>query len=140
MRLLAHGHGLDVIQADIYAIPIVGDSLDVVFINGVLHHLADTERAIFEIRRILSKGGVLCITEPTSSPLHWLANKLTLSRFARFSRFLTLRKQMLEGELECQGECLSRERSFPCLLERLGFQIVFHRRSPFSVFVKALAT
>jgi ubiquinone/menaquinone biosynthesis C-methylase UbiE len=140
LQLLAYAQDLDVIQADIFAITIVGDSMDVVFVNGVLHHLADVERAILEIRRVLSKGGVLCLIEPTSSPLRWLANKLTLSPLARFSPFLTLRKQMLEEELPCQEKWLARERLFPGLLERLGFQIIFRRRSPFSVFIKARAT
>jgi len=140
LQLLAYAEDLEVIQADIYAMPIAGDSLDVVFVNGVLHHLADVEPAILEIRRVLSNGGVFCLIEPTSSPLRWLANKLTLSPFARFSRFLTLRKQMLEEELPCQEKWLATERLFPGLLEHLGFQIVFRRRSPFSVFIKARAT
>lgn len=140
LQLLTYARDLEVIQADIYAIPMPGDSLDVVFVNGVLHHLGDVDRAIREIKRVLSKGGVLCLIEPTSSPLRWLANRLTLSPFARFSRFLTFRRQMLEEELLCQEEWLSRERSFPCLLEGIGFEIVFRRKSPFSVFIKARTT
>ena len=54
------------------------ESYDVVFVHGVLEHIADPERAIFEIRRVLKLGGLVgsrhadfggFLLEPTPEPL-----------------------------------------------------------------------
>ncbi len=137
LGLLAHARDFQIIQADVYAVPVAADVCSAVFVNGVLHHLDHVEPALSEMKRVLVRGGVLCLIEPTSSPLRWLANAITLSPLARLSEFLTLRKRMLKDELPCQERWLSIEKEFPSLLERLGFQILFRRRTPFSVFIKA---
>lgn len=137
LGLLADARGFKVILADAYSLPLAPQSLDVVFINGVLHHLDDIERALSEIKRILVLGGALCLIEPTSSPLRWLANRLTLSPLARFSPFLSFRKRMLLEELSLQRRWLALEKRFPSLLERHGFDLLLLKRTPFSVFMKA---
>lgn len=137
LGLLADARDFKVILADAYSLPLASHSLDVVFINGVLHHLDDVERALSEIIRILVPGGSLCLIEPTSSPLRWLADLVTLSPLARFSSFLTFRKRMLSEELPLQRRWLALEKRFPSLLERHGFEVLFLKRAPFSVFIKA---
>lgn len=139
LGLLAEARSFKVTLADAHSLPFAPEALDVVFINGVLHHLDDVERALSEIKRILVPGGTLCLIEPASSPLRWMANLLTLSPLAGFSRFLSSRRKMLEEELPLQQRWLALERGLPFLLEGLGFRILFCRRSPFSVFIKARA-
>lgn len=137
LGLLADARAFKVVLADAYSLPLAPQSLDVVFINGVLHHLDDVERALSEIKRILVPGGTLCLIEPTSSFLRWLANRVTLSPLARFSPFLSFRKRMLLEELPLQRRWLALEKRFPSLLERRGFQVLLLRHTPFSVFIKA---
>lgn len=137
LGLLADARGFKVILADAYSLPLAPQSLDVVFINGVLHHLNDVERALSEIVRILVPGGWLCLIEPTSSPLRWLANRLTLSPFAQFSSFLSFRKRMLMEELPLQRRWLALEKRFPSLLGKYGLEVLLLKRTPFSVFIKA---
>jgi len=135
--LLADARGFKVILADGYSLPLAPQSLDAVFINGVLHHLVDVDRALGEIERILVPGGFLCVIEPTSSLLRWLADRLTLSPLARFSSFLSFRKKMLMEELPLQRRWLAVEKRFPLLLKRHGFEVLLLKRTPFSVFIKA---
>lgn len=137
LGLLADARGFRLILADAYSLPLAPQSLDVVFINGVLHHLDDVDRALSEVKRILVPGGSLCLIEPTSSFLRRLANRLTLSPLARFSLFLSFRKRMLLEELPLQRRWLALEKRFPSLLERRGFEVLFLKRTPFSVFIKA---
>lgn len=137
LGLLADARGFKVILADAYSLPLAPQSLDVVFINGVLHHLDDVERALSEIKRILVPGGSLCLIEPASSLLRWLANRLTLSPLARFSFFLSSRKKMLLEELPLQRRWLTLEKRFPSLLKSHGFEVLYLKRTPFSVFIKA---
>src|SRR6185295_15258069 len=49
------------IQADLLALPLVDDSFDFVYSLGVLHHLADTERALHGLVAKLKPGGRLRI-------------------------------------------------------------------------------
>jgi ubiquinone/menaquinone biosynthesis C-methylase UbiE len=48
----------DFVLADAEHLPFDNESFDVVYSNGVLHHTPDTAGAIFEVHRVLSKGGV----------------------------------------------------------------------------------
>jgi SAM-dependent methyltransferase len=46
-----------VVQADIFELPLVERSFDIVYSNGVLHHSANTRRAFHEISRFVADGG-----------------------------------------------------------------------------------
>jgi SAM-dependent methyltransferase len=59
---LARVHG-PALLADGLRLPFANDSLDMVYIQHVLHHIGDVDRALAEVRRCLRPGGVLFLVE-----------------------------------------------------------------------------
>ncbi len=62
-------------QGDAGNIPLEDDSVDLVFMSQVFHHLPEPERALDEINRILTPRGYLAIRNGTrehNKELHWL--------------------------------------------------------------------
>jgi SAM-dependent methyltransferase len=57
---LSHGPAL---LADGLDLPFASDSLDMIYIQHVLHHIGDIDRALAETRRCLRPGGVLFLVE-----------------------------------------------------------------------------
>jgi SAM-dependent methyltransferase len=58
-RNVADRGNVDCVQADLLALPLADDSFDFVYSLGVLHHLADTERALAGLVRKVRPGGRL---------------------------------------------------------------------------------
>ena len=59
------------------ALPICDNSVDLVFLSMVYHHLADRDAALHEIRGVLCPGGRLIIRNATKEnikPLDWIAH------------------------------------------------------------------
>ncbi len=54
-------------------IPLAAETCDVVYIQHVLHHIGDVERALNEARRVLRPGGVLFLIETIEDNpiIHW---------------------------------------------------------------------
>jgi len=52
------------------SLPIGDASVDLVFISMVFHHFRDPDSVAMECRRVLRKGGVLCLRGATSDRLH----------------------------------------------------------------------
>jgi SAM-dependent methyltransferase len=66
---LARQHG-PVLLASGLEVPIAPQSVDVVYIQHVLHHIGDVEKALFEAWRVLKPGGHLFLIETVEdSPL-----------------------------------------------------------------------
>ena len=59
---LAQTHG-PALLADGLQLPFAADSLDMIYVQHVLHHIGNVERALAEIRRCLRPGGVLFLVE-----------------------------------------------------------------------------
>lgn len=59
---LAAAHGPVVIASGL-DIPFAAESFDVIYVQHVLHHIGDVERALAEVRRCLRPGGVLFLVE-----------------------------------------------------------------------------
>jgi SAM-dependent methyltransferase len=59
---LAGAHG-PALLADGLQLPFANESLDMVYIQHVLHHIGDTEQALAEVRRCLRPGGILFLIE-----------------------------------------------------------------------------
>lgn len=59
---LAAVHG-PALLADGLRLPVGDECLDMVYIQHVLHHIGDVERALAEVRRVLRPGGVLVLIE-----------------------------------------------------------------------------
>ncbi len=62
------------VQGDSEALPFADNSFDIVYSNGVLHHTADTERAIAEAYRVLKPGGRAIIMLYCKSSWHYWVN------------------------------------------------------------------
>jgi SAM-dependent methyltransferase len=69
---LAADHG-PVLVASGLDVPVAANTFDVVYIQHVLHHIGDVERALSEARRVLKPGGLLFLIETIEdSPIiHW---------------------------------------------------------------------
>jgi 2-polyprenyl-3-methyl-5-hydroxy-6-metoxy-1,4-benzoquinol methylase len=57
-----------VVAGSCYELPFVGGSFDVVLLADVIEHLADPERCLQEISRVLTPNGALLITTPKWRP------------------------------------------------------------------------
>ena len=85
---LAQAHG-PALLADGLRLPFADSSLDLIYIQHVLHHIGDAERALIEVRRCLRPGGVLFLIETVEdNPLirlgrkvhpSWLGDEITTS-------------------------------------------------------------
>jgi SAM-dependent methyltransferase len=63
-RLQMHGLAGHVVAADMTALPFASGSVDAVIVVDALHHVADVEVVLQEVRRVLVPGGPLLIGEP----------------------------------------------------------------------------
>lgn len=59
----ATGHHVDLVEADLYALPFADRSFDHVFVCFVLEHLADPAGAVRHLLRVLRPGGSLTVIE-----------------------------------------------------------------------------
>ena len=74
-RLLgADAEGCRAMQGDTEALPFADGSFDIVYSNGVLHHTADTEKALDEVFRVLKPGGRAVIMLYCKSSWHYWIN------------------------------------------------------------------
>lgn len=69
---LAQAHG-PALLADGLQLPFASNSLDMIYIQHVLHHIGDVERALVEVRRCLRPGGILFLVETVEDNpiIHW---------------------------------------------------------------------
>ena len=58
-----HGHRIDLLEGDALALPFPDGSFDVVVSAFVLRNLADAQKGIQEMRRVLRRGGVLGVLD-----------------------------------------------------------------------------
>lgn len=69
---LAQAHG-PALLADGLRLPFADGSLDMIYIQHVLHHIGDVEKALTEARRCLRPGGILFLVETVEDNpiIHW---------------------------------------------------------------------
>jgi SAM-dependent methyltransferase len=69
---LALTHGPALVASGL-EIPMVGETFDLVYVQHVLHHIGDVERALSEARRVLKPGGYLFLVETIEDNpiIHW---------------------------------------------------------------------
>jgi SAM-dependent methyltransferase len=58
---LGKNHAIDVVQADIFALPFKKEVFDCVYSFGVLHHTPDAKKAFLSLPQFLKKGGAISI-------------------------------------------------------------------------------
>ena len=110
-------------------------SFDVVFINGVLHHL-NVYDALWEVKRILKIGGELCIQEPGNSIAREILDFLTL--FVPFGYLKRRRIAAIEEEKTYES-WLKLEPFFLSILREFGFEVVLYRKLLITVMVKCIS-
>ncbi len=73
----ARRHGLDVLQAGGERLPFPGAAFEMVYIAHVLHHVADYDMVLAEMKRVLTGNGRIFIVETvTDNPLLRLGRRL----------------------------------------------------------------
>lgn len=73
----ARAHGLAVLQGSGTDLPLPDDSCDVIYIAHVLHHVADYERVLAEMARVLRRNGRIFVVETvTDHPILRLARAI----------------------------------------------------------------
>ncbi len=66
-----------VVRSEASALPFASDSMDVVVATAIIEHVADPDRMIAELGRVLRPGGLLVVTTPTPH-LEALATRIGL--------------------------------------------------------------
>lgn len=70
----------DIRQGSLTELPFEDASMDLVYSNGVIHHIPETQRVVDELRRVLRPGGrAVVMVYHRSSLNHWL-NIMTIRR------------------------------------------------------------
>ena len=139
-HLLSHiNNRFNIIQADVYNTGLKTESVEVVFVNSVLHHLEYPQTALMEIKRILVPGGELYLIEPANNMRRKFLDWVTLSTFVpRFSAFIDIRRAgLLKDDYQLYRRWLESESKFRTLLKSLGFEIKMYRKKKLSLFVKS---
>jgi SAM-dependent methyltransferase/uncharacterized protein YbaR (Trm112 family) len=73
---VAFGPGVDAI-ADAHDLPFEDGAFDLVIANAVLEHVADPQRCVAEIHRVLDRGGHVYAVTPFLQPVHMGAHDFT---------------------------------------------------------------
>jgi len=96
-EMLAHAkrNMNNVVLANSENLPFVGNYFDVVFSRSLIHHLADPQKGIREVARVLRKDGRAVFVDTLSTPVSYLPRKI-LSKTEYFS---CEHKNFREGEL-----------------------------------------
>jgi ubiquinone/menaquinone biosynthesis C-methylase UbiE len=87
-RFEMEGLNADLKVADAESLPFKGESFDLVYSHGVLHHTPDTERAVGEIHRVLKPGGAAMVMLYHKNSYNYYVNIMALRRMGvRLLRF-----------------------------------------------------
>ncbi len=85
-----YSHFTSTVFVDLTKIPFPSESFDLVICNHVLEHIPDDDKAISEIRRVLSKGGNAIVQVPISNKLNYTledsAENTPKKRLARYGQ------------------------------------------------------
>ena len=92
---VAAERGLAVLRADATALPVGDDSLDLVVAFDVLEHIADHDRAVAEVGRVLRPGGRFLVAVP-ADPRLWSEHDVAVDHVRRYTR-VTLREVLERG-------------------------------------------
>jgi len=62
---IAKGGNVDVVSEDLYKYPFPNETFDVVISGSTIEHVKDMFKWILELKRIMKKGGLICIIGPS---------------------------------------------------------------------------
>lgn len=71
-------------EKSIESLPFKDNTQDLIICSEVLEHMDNPEKALFEIKRVLKKGGYAIISMPNAFSLYWLRCKILLIFFEIF--------------------------------------------------------
>jgi SAM-dependent methyltransferase len=98
---LGYLENIHTFQADAENLPFRNESFELAISVGVLHHTADTARAIQEIYRLLKPGGLaIVMLYRSGNPKWWLTN--LLRRYSRFVDFLYKKPNVLAERIRAR--------------------------------------
>jgi SAM-dependent methyltransferase len=97
----AKERGVNALQADVLALPVAEDAVDLVVAFDVLEHIEDDAKATAEIARVLRPGGTFLVAVPCDMAL-WSAHDVASGHFRRYSRE-TLRNLIGGAGLEIES-------------------------------------
>ena len=101
-------------------LPLKANSFDKIVMSEVAEHLPDDVKGLSEVRRVLKKGGILCLTVPNHNypflwdPVSWVLEKL----------FNTHIESGFFAGLWNQHERLYKPQEIQNVLEKAGFRVV----------------
>jgi SAM-dependent methyltransferase len=79
-RFGAEGRGGRFVQGSVTELPFEDDSFDLVYSNGVIHHVPETDRAVREFHRVLRPGGTAIVMVYQRWSLNYLVTIMLLRR------------------------------------------------------------
>ncbi|WP_152185243.1 class I SAM-dependent methyltransferase [Segeticoccus rhizosphaerae] len=97
---VAKERGLPVLRADATRLPLEDAALDLVVAFDVLEHLADDDRCVREVHRVLRPGGTFLVAVPCD-PRLWSAHDEAVDHLRRYTR-TTLVDLLERGGLEIE--------------------------------------
>jgi SAM-dependent methyltransferase len=107
--LIARERGLSVLRADLVALPVADQSLDLVVAFDVLEHIEDDNAAASEVYRVLRPGATALIAVP-ADPRLWSAHDDAVGHVRRYTR------PTLTSLLTCAGFTVESMTSWNVLL------------------------
>lgn len=124
------------VKATAEKLPFRGGSFDIVLSDSMIYHLVDKPKAFKEIKRILVKGGKLCLIEADNSRLRRFYDWLTFSPLGALSGALINRRAAYLAEKPAIIRWRSEGERFLKSLVRLGFRPEFRRTHLLSILLQ----
>lgn len=135
-ELLERIPDIPTILADACNAGLLSDSFDAVLVDSLLHHLAEPDKCLREIKRVLKPSGILCIMEPRNSIARKALDIITFSLFSGFIPRLKSRKMSMQEEYELHMRWLDNEGAFKSSIAKYGFKALFWKKGLIGMFIK----
>ena len=124
-----------VVAGDGHCLPFATGSMQTIFVDSVLHHLTDYDKAAHECCRVLAPGGRLFYFEPRPSLLRALLDRVTMSKLLEFLPYFASRRATLLEEWDLYQTWLRRYRDMERLLVGAGLVLRYRKRGPIGIFL-----
>lgn len=66
---------VDLVEGDIFALPLTDESVDAAFANMVLHHAEDPAAMLAEMARVVKPGGAVVVTDEVEHAYEWMRHE-----------------------------------------------------------------
>lgn len=126
-----------IINEDFFRAKLPHNFFDTVYCNSTLHHFNNITKSLDIISIILKNNGLFCLIEPRICILRKLIDIITFSPFANIIPLLRHRKVTLTNEYYLYSKWLRNIKEFKILLKKMNFNIIFEKKTLFSLIIKA---